>query len=516
MSAPVSPGELFAGKYRIERELGEGGMGVVVLATHVHLDQKVAIKFLSATAVRDADRLQRFYQEARAAARIQNEHVVRVSDVSQLEDGTPYLVMEYLEGSDLESVVRARGPLPIDEAVDYILQATEAVAEAHVAGIIHRDLKPPNLFVTRRGDGSRLLKVLDFGISKLIPKGAAYAQASITKTRSLMGSPLYMSPEQMRSTRNVSMRSDIWALGIILYEILTAQAPFDGETLPEICAMVLDAPMPSVRIRRPDVPVALDAVIQRCVEKDPDRRFPTAAELAEALAPFARGRAILSVEHIVAVVRGAPEGALAAVGGRGGSSASTGPQLSAASSPALSSPTGPVVHPPDSSAPQAATLAPFGGTGPVPHPKRARWVASIAALVSLVLVGIGVAVALRYRSNPVTSTGSSAPPSAVESVAKEGPSALIPAEPPQATSARGEGLAPGAPLDTAPSATAAGPGTGTATAAAGALAVLSATPSANAVTQAPKHPPHVASKPPPASSSAPKPAGTSVFGRGID
>src|SRR5579863_6621840 len=223
--APVQEGEILDGKYRVDRVLGVGGMGIVVAATHVALNQRVAIKFLLPAAVGNPQIIERFAREARAAVQIQSEHVARVTDVGTLPTGSPYMVMEFLEGSDLAAAIERGGAMPVAQAVGFVLQACEAIAEAHALGIVHRDLKPANLFLARRAGRDPMVKVLDFGISKT--KDAA---AGLTQTSSVMGSPYYMAPEQMMSSKDVDVRSDIWALGIILYELLSGKAPFQGDT----------------------------------------------------------------------------------------------------------------------------------------------------------------------------------------------------------------------------------------------------------------------------------------------
>jgi serine/threonine protein kinase len=286
-------GDLLAGKYRVERVLGAGGMGVVVAAHHQGLDTKVAIKLLLPEMLDQKDVVARFAREARAAARITSEHVARVFDVGALEDGAPYMVMEFLDGSDLSEWLKRSGPLPVTQAVGFVLQACEAVAEAHRVGIVHRDLKPANLFCVRRPDGSLFIKVLDFGISKLATIGGQ--SGSMTATAALMGTPFYMSPEQMDSAREVDGRTDIWALGIVLFELLTGNRPFGGQTMPEVCLRIATHPAPKVRQQRADVPAGLEAAILKCLEKQRTERFSTVAEMVAALAPFAEPRDAWSV-----------------------------------------------------------------------------------------------------------------------------------------------------------------------------------------------------------------------------
>ena len=304
-SLSVNLGDVLAGKYRIERVLGQGGMGVVVLATHLQLDERVAIKFLLPQALQMPEAVARFAREARAAVKIKSEHVARVTDVGTLDTGCPYMVMEYLHGRDLAQVVQDRGPLPIEEAVDCLLQACEAIAEAHALGIVHRDLKPSNLFLTHRADGSACVKVLDFGISKTTGMAGSGPDLGMTRTTAVMGSPLYMSPEQMASARNVDVRTDIWALGAILFELCTGQVPFAADTMPQLCAMVLQEPAPPLRNRLPMAPEGLEAAILRCLEKVPSNRYANVAEFAAALLPFGPRWGRTSVERISRVLSAA-------------------------------------------------------------------------------------------------------------------------------------------------------------------------------------------------------------------
>jgi serine/threonine-protein kinase len=302
MGAPVNEGDVLAGKYRVERVIGVGGMGVVVAAHHLQLARRVALKFLLPEACSQPGAVERFLREARAAAQIGSEHVTRVSDVGTLETGAPYMVMEYLKGSDLAALIKARGRLSIQEAADFVLQACEAVAEAHAIGIVHRDLKPANLFLSQRADGSPLIKVLDFGISKATVGQGDMAGAAVTATAAVMGSPLYMSPEQIRSSKNVDARTDVWALGVILHELLTGRTVYHADTMAGVLAMVVADPPTPLRTHWPEAPQELERVILACLEKDPARRMPSVAALAQALLPFAPPASRVSVDRIVRVL----------------------------------------------------------------------------------------------------------------------------------------------------------------------------------------------------------------------
>jgi serine/threonine-protein kinase len=282
------PGDVVAGKYVVERVIGSGGMGVVVAARHVHLGERVALKFLHTST--DESFVARFLREAQLAVRIKSEHVGRVLDVGTLDDGSPYMVMELLEGSDLDQLLRAHGPAGVDVTLDYVLQACEAVAEAHSLGIVHRDLKPANLFLTRRADGSPLVKVLDFGISKLLGEFRGPTDRSLTRADDMLGSPQYMAPEQVRDPRNVDARCDIFSLGSILYKMLTGQPAFEGANPATVLAMVLSEPPKPLREHRPEIPPTLEALVLACLEKDPAARVPSVEVLARGLVPFALPR----------------------------------------------------------------------------------------------------------------------------------------------------------------------------------------------------------------------------------
>jgi serine/threonine protein kinase len=284
-SIQVREGDVLAGKYRIERLLGVGGMGVVVAARHEQLDQLVAIKFIRDDALDNDEAVERFLREARSAARLKSEHVARVLDVGRLDSGAPYMVMEFLEGHDLAHAVTHDGPMAVDLAAALMTQVCEAVAEAHAAGIVHRDLKPENLFMTRTVGGSPKMKVLDFGVSKS-SRLSDDPRVKLTRTRTILGSPLYMAPEQMRSSRDVDARGDVWALGVVLFELLSGRSPFEAETMPELCLKIVSEPPLSLAQLRPAVPPALVEIVERCLEKDRNKRYDDASELALALAPF--------------------------------------------------------------------------------------------------------------------------------------------------------------------------------------------------------------------------------------
>ncbi len=281
----VRPGALLADKYQVERLLGAGGMGYVVAATNVALDQRVAIKFLLPEVAAAPGATARFLHEARAAAKIESEHVVRVLDVTTLASGASIIVMEYLDGRDLRALLDEDGPCANDVAAGFILEACEGLAHAHAAGIVHRDLKPANLFVARRRDGA-VLKILDFGVSKIRENGGRISGHPTTAPRTALGTPLYMSPEQVRSSADVDVRADIWALGVILFELVIGQPPFSAETVTALSAKILEEPAPRLRALLPTAGEELEAIVERCLAKDPHDRFPDVAALALALAPL--------------------------------------------------------------------------------------------------------------------------------------------------------------------------------------------------------------------------------------
>ena len=299
----VKPGRMIAGKFRVEKELGRGGFGVVVQARNLSIDQVVAIKVLTPSDesawTEDAAR---FKREAQATAALRSEHVVRILDADFLEDGSPYIVMEHLEGETLHHAIHTRGPLAVEEAVDHVIEMLAALGEAHGAGIVHRDLKPANVLVTRGAGGTMVAKVLDFGVSKIgaysgLGTASGVAQP-ITKTGAVIGTVAYMAPEQMLDAKRVDGRVDIFSVGIILYELLTKQTPFGPPSDPTIVSTMLTRPPTPLATLRPDLPPKLVRVVMRCLEKDPERRPQTPGVTAAALAPFASVRARAALESL--------------------------------------------------------------------------------------------------------------------------------------------------------------------------------------------------------------------------
>jgi len=397
-SLQLQPGHIIAGKYQVERILGAGGMGVVVAALHIDLERRVAIKLMLPEVASHADSAARFMREGKAACRLKSEHVAKVLDVGRLDSGVPYMVMELLEGSDLSDMVQNRGALPVQEAVDYVIQACEAVAEAHTMGIVHRDLKPANLFVARDAHGLPCVKVLDFGISKVrsadgsVDRGAAGA---ITSTQTVMGSPLYMSPEQMKSARHVDGRADIWGLGAILYELLTAQALWNCESLAEVCAAVLTTPAPRARDLVPTIPEGLEAAILMCLEKDANQRMPSAKALVQVIAPYASPLGRATAERVLGAASVPPPGMESMLNGRPSvvAGSNTGPGLAMSTGPGLS--------------PGASTNAAWGQTGPGIPPARSNvgMVAGIfAGVVAVAAVAVFVTVRLLAPSAPAVAS----------------------------------------------------------------------------------------------------------------
>jgi serine/threonine-protein kinase len=419
MSQPVREGEVLAGKYVVERVLGQGGMGVVVAARHIGLDERVAVKFLLPELLAGGEAVARFLREARATVHIKNEHIAKVTDVGQLESGAPYMVMEYLEGVDLAALLQTQGVLPIADAVDFVVQASEVVAEAHVLGIIHRDLKPSNLMRVMRRDGSPCIKVLDFGISKVASQDGAM---TMTRTSAVLGSPLYMSPEQMTASRDVDGRADIWSLGVILYELLSGRPPFAAES-PVHLGMLIATERPApVSTFRPDVPAALDAVVARCLMKSRDERFRNVAELVLALAPFSPGRSRESIERTARVV-----------------------QASGASASQAAPPSFVVSSSRHAQTQTAPAVGDWRATGAGSSPRNKTWLFVGAATFALAAAGVGLAAFVKpgFATRPkVVSTPEEPPVASAPATAPPKPSA---ADTPAAPSSSGAQQVAGAP-----------------------------------------------------------------------
>jgi serine/threonine protein kinase len=418
-------GSILAGRYRVERVLGRGGMGIVVRAMHLQLHQPVAVKLLLPEMLGNQQIVERFLREAQAVARLRSEHVARVIDVGALDTGVPYMVLEYLEGTDLASFPRSQ--LTVGEIVDVVLQACEALAEAHSIGIVHRDIKPGNLFITLRADGTRLLKVLDFGISK-IPA----VTGQLTATQSVIGTPTYMSPEQMRSSRDVDHRSDIWSLGIVLYELLQGAPPFGDDAFPSLVLKVVNDPPPRLTVR---LPGDLEAIIYRCLEKDPAKRFQNVAQLAHALAKYAQSemQAAVSVQRTSGIV-------------------------------SIGTPT--VLEPNPSQRAFSSTISGSVSARTMPQRRIRRW--PIAVAMAALTGAITVAVAVRSSGKPEAQLPSarpegpvaSPPPIADAPASPPPPVVMAPAlAPPAATTTTDPVTAPAAPaqMTTQPDASAAAP-----------------------------------------------------------
>jgi serine/threonine-protein kinase len=401
---PVRPGQMVGGRYRVDDIIGAGAMGYVVSAWHLELDQAVALKVLNPDVFERHEALQRFRREVRAAARIKSEHVCRVNDVGTLETGEPFMVMELLHGNNLEEELHRRRVLPVEEAIRYMLEAVEAVAEAHAAGIIHRDLKPANLFVARRTDRSRLIKVLDFGISKSMAD-SQNSDMSLTKTGVIIGSPLYMSPEQMRSTKDADARSDVWSLGAILFQLITGRPPYLGETIPELCSQLFssDAPPASTVSVTQGLPPALDAVVSRALARDPARRYQSVWEFGEALLDFAPPQSRVHVERARRVL------------------SSSG---SAEDAP-------PSVYPSRAGQPGAPTIIEASVSNVAPGRTtarpRSRKLAAVLLVVGLV-VGVGIVAMQRAGTGNASDAAAAGPAPAAEPV--KGPSLPVTAEAP--------------------------------------------------------------------------------------
>lgn len=283
--ASLEPGEVLAERYRVDGLLGAGGFGTVLIATDQVIGRQVALKLLSTEHLGSAETRDRFLREARVLGLLHGEHGAQIYDVGSLPDGRPFISMELLRGNDLSKELRRRGALPIGEAAQTVIEVCRGLRAAHANGIVHRDLKPQNIFWAVRADGSRQTKVLDFGIAR-IP-----SNDPLTASGAWVGTPRYMSPEQLTDPGGVDLRADIWALGVVLYELLTAKPIFDAATPAVYASKVLtDRPVP-LCVRNPTLPAALEAVVDRCLQQRPEERFASVDQLAEALQPYAEAHA---------------------------------------------------------------------------------------------------------------------------------------------------------------------------------------------------------------------------------
>ena len=452
MPLPVQPGDVVAGKYRIERVLAQGGMGVVVVANHEALGQRVAIKLLLPEAAGSGAALARFLREAQSAAQIQSPHVCRVFDVGSLPSGQPYMVMELLQGADLATELEQRRTLPVTEAVGHVIEALDAIVDAHHRGIVHRDIKPANLFLCRRDDGRVSVKVLDFGISKIDPRAGSAPSFQLTTTQALLGSPAYMSPEQVRSTKDVDARTDIWALGVILYESLAGGPLFGGQSLGEVFSKIREDPIPPLSSVRADVPAELDRIVARCLQRKPEDRFASAADLRDALSAF-----------LAAALDGARSGdaRLSSPRARGGSDAAlartaTGEAMSAETVGRAPDAPVPMKQGPTSKVWMAAAIALVGGA-------LGAWVtlgrgAAAPAVPALVSTDRPAVVA----TEPTTTVVPALPASGIEPSVSAAPevSAAPPVTSASAPAARPSASAPSIPRVAAPRSTGARPAGG--------------------------------------------------------
>lgn len=415
---PISPGDVLLGKYRVERVLGEGSMGTIFAARHVEQGELYALKVLTAKALASSQAVERFLREARALAKLRGPHVAAVHEIARLPTGAPCMVMEYLHGSDLQELLRTHPRPPIHDALEWMIQACDGVAEAHALDIVHRDIKPANLFVGRLPDGRSQVRVLDFGIAKLAERDGPF-ETELTQVGMVFGTPSYMSPEQMRQTKDVDGRTDIWSLGVVLYEILTGALPFSPAAGPMDLALRIsvEAPIRPAQLR-PDTPPALDDIVMRCLEKSPERRFQTAPLLSEAL------RAVL------ASLPAGDRGSLVPV------------------PPAPVSARGIPAPPPSVRAPVSmrGTPVPIVGAAIAPE-KRAfpRWLAAVIAALVAVLIAVPALLLAGGDPEPVAGVASALPAGSTSALAPD-PGSTAPAESvPSGSTAAAPTAAPSAP-----------------------------------------------------------------------
>ena len=430
-------GSLINGKYLVENVIGEGGVGVVVAAQNVELSEHVALKFLKPEMLERTDIIGRFMHEAKASCSIKSEHCASVYDVGRTSAGVPFLVMELLEGQDLSSVLEGGRQLDVRQVAEYGMQVCDALAAAHAKGVVHRDIKPENLFVTTRG-GMRSIKVLDFGISKTALTGSVLSSVlPLVKTQALMGTPFYMSPEQVRTPDRIDARTDIWSLGIVLFEALAGRLPLHAESITELCAEILESPLDSLSQYRQDLPEGLVEVVEKCLEKDVKRRYQNVAQVALALMPYAPSRARICAERAGQAL--ATAGLVDADSVRIPSSIppamSTGsyPAVRVSGTQSVASGSFQVGPPPAISVPAAA---------PAPAPVASKKPYAIAA------IGLGIVGAIFFLTRTPAPAPAAPPPPIVQAAAPVVPATTTVAEPPPVEPAK-EAEAPPKPVEKA-------------------------------------------------------------------
>jgi serine/threonine-protein kinase len=391
------PGALLAGKYRLEKIIGHGGMGSVWAATHVGIEQRVAIKIVSPQYARQPDIRRRFDVEAKASVRLKSRYVVQVFDNGELDDGTPYLVMELLEGESLAARLKHLGPVPVADAARILVHVGKALHKAHELGIVHRDIKPENVFLSRStDDDGYIAKVLDFGIAKMATTG----EGSTTRTGSLLGTPMYMSPEQARGLKTVDRRTDVYSLGLVTYAMLTGRPAVMGDSYGDIILKICTQPLPPITAAAPWVPKPVDEWLFRACAKEPGDRFASANELVDAFC-------------VAANVQGGTAGAAGPIG--------VPPVWSQPSSQQTRQP--PMVQYPGAPAVTATTL------GATASSLQKRSAAPIVVLVALgfLLVGGGAAMlVLRGRQAATPGAGSAAATASASAPARASAPAPVP------------------------------------------------------------------------------------------